>query len=69
MKVYLFDAASGLYEGADIIDPVAECEDKGIMSITPPVNRLGQVAVHVRAIGNLKLDPTDSTRRAEKRND
>ncbi len=46
MKVYLFDAKSGVYEGEDFceLQEVNECE--GITAVAPPATAAGHVAVY-----------------------
>ena len=67
MKVYLFDLDSGLYEGEDYRE-AREISDDGITSIAPPVNQSGQVPVYDKELGNWKLVPISSLRKAENHN-
>jgi len=59
MKVYLFDPASGLYEGEDFLDTGEVREDDGITNIAPPMNLTGQVPVYDRNRSDWKLIPID----------
>ena len=69
MKVYLFNIASGLYEGEDFRDSGEVREDEGITSLAPPENLPGQVPVYDHTTANWKLLPIDSLRKAVKGND
>lgn len=63
MKVYLFNTASGLYEGEDFRDAGEVREDDGITNLAPPVNRSGQVPVYDRNRGMWQLVPIDLLRK------
>jgi hypothetical protein len=45
MRVYLYDAESGLYEGEDFCDDRELNENDGITTLAPPTVMLGHVAV------------------------
>ena len=59
MKVYLFNVASGLYEGEDFRDAGEVREDDGITSLAPPVYKPGQVPVYDRTRRSWQLVPID----------
>ena len=69
MKVYLFDANSGLYEGEDYWESGKISEEEGVTSLVPPKTQPGQLSVYDRTIGNWKLVAVDRMKKAEKRND
>ncbi|MEI6704213.1 MAG: hypothetical protein WCL71_11870 [Deltaproteobacteria bacterium] len=59
MKVYLFDPASGLYEGEDFREADEVRDDDGITNRAPPQNWTGQVPVYDRNRSDWKLIPID----------
>ena len=70
MKVYLFDVASGLYEGEDFHESGEVNESNGVTRIAPPENRRpGQVPVYDRSVGGWRLVSIDSLRKRVYGND
>ncbi len=49
MKVYLFDTASGVYQGEDFLDPAELAEAEGTTRQPPPPPEPGQTPVYDQA--------------------
>ena len=69
MKVYLFDANSGLYEGEDFWDTEDVREAEGATSVAPPMVHMGRLPVFDRTEHCWKLVPTGNLNKAVGHND
>jgi hypothetical protein len=65
MRVYLFNAESGLYEGEDYCESKEIREEDGITTLSPPNKESGKVPVFDRNVGNWKLVHRDSVGKRE----
>ncbi len=55
MKVYLFDTASGVYQGEDFLDPTEFDEAEGATNQAPPPPEPGKIPVYDQATAAWKL--------------
>jgi hypothetical protein len=62
MKAYLFDIASGLFEGETYEEPAMIAESDGITAIAPPAYENGQVPVFDLATKSWAVIPTGVAR-------
>ena len=64
MKIYLFDATSGLYEGEDYWEPGEVSEADGATKLAPPKTQPGQLSVYDRTAGAWKSVPAGNLKNA-----